>query len=129
MDVEANKALARTWFDEVMNNRDPAAIDRAYAEDYTYRGPGGTTVEGRREAKRVAEMLYEAMPDRVCTVVLQIAEGDHVVTRWVSRGTQTGPLMGRPATNQRVEVHGITISRIAGGRIAEDWEMVQVVGG
>ena len=76
----------------------------------------------------MVQTLYEAMPDRVSTVEMQIAEGDHVVTRWVSEGTQSGPLLGRPPTNEAVKVHGITISRILDGKIVEDWEILQVVG-
>lgn len=127
MSLEENKKLARTWFEEVMNDRDPTAIERAYSGDYRYAGPRVETVRGLEESKQIVEALYLAMPDRVSTVELQVAEGDHVVTRWVSRGTQTGPLMGRPPTNEPVEVHGITISRIAGGKIVEDWEIIQVV--
>lgn len=126
MSSETNKALARVWFDEVMNGRDPSAIDRAYAEDYAYRGPSGG-MRGRDEAKKVVEMLYAAMPDRVSTVEQQIAEGSYVVTRWVSRGTNTGPLMGHPPTGGPISVHGITISRIVSGLITEDWEIIQVV--
>ena len=128
MSYEGNKKLARTWFDEVMNNRDPSAIDGAYSANYRYAGPRGETVRGLEDTKRIVQALYEAMPDRVSTVEMQIAEGDLVVTRWVSRGTQTGPLMGRSPTNEPVEVHGITISRILDDEIIEDWEIIQVVG-
>lgn len=127
MTLEANKALARVWFDEVMNARDLAAIDRAYALDYTYSGPDGATVRGREELKRAAAALHEAIPDRVSTVERQVAEGDLVTTRWVSRGTHTGPLMGRLPSNRPVEVHGITISRIESGLIAEDWEIINIL--
>lgn len=129
MSLETNKAIARVWFDEVMNRRDPSAIGRAYAEDYRYAGPGGAKVRGRQETMRVVERLYGAIPDRVSTVERQIAEGDLVVTQWSSRGTNTGRLMGRPPTNAPVTVHGITISRISGGVVAEDWEIIKVVDG
>ncbi len=128
MSLEANKRLARVWFDEVMNGRDPSAIDRAYGTEYRYSGPGAGMVRGIEESKRIAEALYEAIPDRVSTIEMQLAEGDRVATRWVSRGTQAGHLMGRPPTNRPVEVHGITISRIVDGKIVEDWEIISVIG-
>jgi steroid delta-isomerase-like uncharacterized protein len=121
------KAIARGWFDEVMNAHDVSAIDRLYAADYTYRGPDGSAVVGRESAKQIALRLIEAIPDRVSIVEDQIAEGDRVVTRWVSRGTPTQPLMGREPTGRPVVIHGITISRIADGRIAEDWEILRLV--
>jgi predicted ester cyclase len=129
MSTEDNKALARVWFDEVMNRRDLSAIDRTYADDYRYSGPSGTTSRGREDAHRIAERLIEVMPDRVSIVEDQIAEGDTVVTRWVSRGTPVGPLLDREPDGGAVSVHGITISRIADGRITEDWELISWVDG
>ena len=123
MPLERNKAIARVWFDEVMNGRDPTAIYRTYAEDYRYRGPGGT-VEGHEGAREVAEHLIAAMPDRVSTVIAQVAEGDTVVTRWSSRGTPVLPIMGREPDGGPVVVHGLTMSTIRDGLIVEDWEIV-----
>jgi len=117
------KALARVWFDEVMNGRDVTAIDRAYAEDYRYTGPSGV-VEGRDGAAAIAERLIASMPDRASTVVEQIAEGDTVATRWMSRGTPVQPIMGHEPDGNTLVVHGITISHIRDGRIVEDWELV-----
>ena len=125
MPLERNKAIARVWFDEVMNGRDPSAIYRTYAEDYRYRGPGGS-VEGRDAAREIAEHLIAAMPDRVSTVVEQVAEGETVVTRWTSKGTPVLPVMGRQPNGEPVVVHGITISHLRDGVIAEEWELVEL---
>ncbi|MGA7097345.1 MAG: ester cyclase [Acidimicrobiia bacterium] len=122
-----NKTIARAWFDQVMNGRDISAIDQLYSHDYTYRGPEGRVARGLEQAKEMAQMLIEAMPDRMSIVEDQIAEGDKVVTRWVSRGTPSGPLLGRPADGRRIAVHGITISRISDGKIVEDWEILRMV--
>lgn len=121
------KAIARGWFDLVMNGRDISAIDRLYSDHYVYRGPDGSTAQGRDAAKAIAQRLIDAMPDRVSTVEEQVAEGDRVVTRWTSRGTPTMPLMGRPVDGRSVTVFGITISRIVDGRITEDWEILRMV--
>ncbi len=50
-----------------------------------------------------------------------MAEGDKVVTRWSARGTHEGELAGVGPTGNRVEITGITFSRIEGGKIAEEW--------
>ena len=122
-----NKSLARGWFELVLNGRDIDAIDRLYAEDYSYRGPGGIEMSGRDAAKQTARTLIEAMPDRLSTIVDQIAERDRVVTRWLSRGTPIRPLMGCEPDGRQVAVRGITISRIVEDRIEEDWEIIHVV--
>jgi steroid delta-isomerase-like uncharacterized protein len=127
METKDLKAVGRGWFEQVMNRRDIGAIDSLYAEDYVYRGPAGFEVHGREGAKDIARRLIDAMPDRVSTVEDQIAEGDRVVTRWVSRGTPTKPLAGRAPSGRSIAVHGVTISRIVDGRIAEDWEILHMI--
>lgn len=123
---DRNKALARVWLEEVMNQHDLEAIGRAYSEDYVYRGPGGHEMRGLDEARRVASSLIEAVPDRVATVHEQLAEGDRVTTRWSSRGTNTGSFFGKPPTGREMVVEGITITTIDQGKIVSDWEIMQV---
>jgi predicted ester cyclase len=49
----------------------------------------------------------------------QLAQDDLVATRWTSRGTQTGVLMGSEPTGKQVSVSGATISRLADGKLVE----------
>jgi predicted ester cyclase len=50
-----------------------------------------------------------------------IAEGDKVVIRFTTHGTQQGTLGGIPPTSKQVAVSTIEITRIAGDKIVEDW--------
>jgi steroid delta-isomerase-like uncharacterized protein len=68
-----------------------------------------------------------AFPDWHGTVDDIIAEGDTVVNRWTGHGTHLVELMGIPATGKPVTLTGITIFRIAGDKIVEEWtEMNQM---
>jgi predicted ester cyclase len=62
-----------------------------------------------------------ALSDLHITNEDMIAEGDKVVTRWTMRGKHTGEWMGIAPTGKQVEGIGISIHRIAGGKIVEDW--------
>ncbi len=73
-------------------------------------------------------MYRSAFPDTQITIEDQLAEGDMVATRWTARGTHQGELMGVPPSGNRVEVAGITISRIEGGKIEEDWDNYDALG-
>ena len=53
-----------------------------------------------------------------------IAAGERVVSQCTMRGTHTGVWMGVPPTGTKVSVPIITIHRIAGAKIAEDWVLV-----
>lgn len=109
------KALARRWFDEVINQRQVDAVDEIYAPDYVHHGTGGRDV-GREEARTIAQRLLDASADRHATVLDQLEEGDRVATRWQSVGTYEG---GRRAT-----MRGMIFSRVKGDRITEEWEIV-----
>jgi predicted ester cyclase len=52
-----------------------------------------------------------------------IAEGDKAVTRWTVRGTHQGETEEfGPPTGKRVEIKGLTMHRVEGGKIVEEWE-------
>jgi predicted ester cyclase len=51
----------------------------------------------------------------------QIAEGDLVATRCTVRGKHTGDGLGIAATHAAVDFTGMTITRIADGKILEAW--------
>jgi len=52
-----------------------------------------------------------------------IAEGDKVVSRWTVRGTHQGETeVFGPPTGRQFEVEGLTLHRLEGGKIVEEWE-------
>jgi len=120
----ANEALARRWFEEVINERNLDALPEIYAADYAYHGAGGLELRGLAPLRGFAASILAASTDRHATVERQVVEGDRVVTQFTSRGTQTGPFQGRPATGKEWVTEGIVISRIEDGKIAEDWEVI-----
>ena len=117
---ERNKALARRIFDELENQGKLALADEIFARDFVNHLPFGE-MHGTEGAKQFASMLRAGFPDLHTTVDDQIAEGDRVTTRWTARGTHTGEFLGVPPTSRRMEITGITISRIADGKIVEQW--------
>ncbi len=97
-------------------------VDELVAEDYVGYDPAmPEPTRGREGVKQFYSEFLAAYPDASLTIEHQIAEGDYVATRWTGRGTQKGDLMGIPATGKQVTVSGITVSRLKGGKIAEEW--------
>ena len=126
--VEAHKALARVWFDEVINRRNLDAMTNAYAVDYVHHGPEGVDIRGLSAARAFAASILAASDDRHAVIEQQVAEGDLVVTRFTSNGHHTGVFRGTEPTGKIWTTEGICISRIEGGKIAEDWEIVHQSG-
>ena len=79
------------------------------------------TVHGPEAFKEVIRGIRSAMPDVECEVHETITQGDKVVGRWTMRGTQTGELNGIPPTGKQVMLSGITIYRLADGKVVEEF--------
>jgi steroid delta-isomerase-like uncharacterized protein len=124
MSSEANKSIVRRWYEEVFSQGNFDLIPQLFSADWVNHdpsGPPGGWPVGLEGATVVAGAYRTAFPDIKITIDDQVAEGDRVVTRWTTRGTNTGSLMGMPATGRPATITGISIERIAGGKIAETW--------
>jgi steroid delta-isomerase-like uncharacterized protein len=124
MTVEANKQLVREFFERAFVEHDLEAAADMVTPDYSLHDPLRPDFEGGPEAFKRAQRAYEeAITGHRLTVEDQIGEGDKVVTRWTVIGTQRADLPGIPNRGKSFEVGGITISRVAEGRIAEEWQV------
>jgi steroid delta-isomerase-like uncharacterized protein len=121
MSTEDNKALIRRFYDEVFNKKNRAAIDEFFAPDHVdHTLPPGLPVDTEGTKQAIA-MTLSGFPDLRVTIEDMIAEGDKVVIRFTTHGTQQGTLGGIPPTGKQVAVSTIEITRIEGGKIVEDW--------
>ena len=125
-----NKALIRRWFDEVWNQGREDLIDELRAPDTVATGlaEGGTPAQGSAPFKAFFSNLRATLPDLHVTLEEMLAEGDKVAVRFSIEGTHYGDAMGVPPTGQRVRFGGISIARIAGGKIAEAWNNLDQLG-
>jgi steroid delta-isomerase-like uncharacterized protein len=73
-------------------------------------------------------MFRHAMPDVKLTLEDQIFTSDKVVHRWLLNGTDTGGVMGMPASGKTLAVSGTTTVRMKDGKIAERWANVDELG-
>ena len=121
------KAIARRYFEDVLNKGDAAAIDAIVANDVVFRNPP-YVVKGLDGFRKLVAGLRATFPDLHFTLEDEIAEGDKVATRWVMRGTQSGPVEGRAGTGKKMEVTGMDIFLITGGKIREVWVNMDSMG-
>ena len=126
--AEENKALIRRWF-AAMDTGDLDIIEELLPEDYVDHNPPLPDLPDGREGVRQAVLaLRHAFPDAVHTIEDQMAEGDKVMTRVRVRGTFQGEILGFAPTGKVVEVRGIAVHRVAGGRLVEHWAHMDMVG-
>ena len=125
MSTEDNKALVQKWVDEVLNTGDVSERSPAYdlvATDFVGHFPSLPPIHGLEAFRQFGASYFTAFPDLGITPEELIAEGDKVTMRYSWRGTHKGELMGIPATGKQVTASGISILRIANGKIAEQWD-------
>jgi steroid delta-isomerase-like uncharacterized protein len=118
---DANKALVRRVFEELIPAGDPAAMRVVLAPDFLDHDPLPGQPAGAAGGEYVVTTMHTAQPDLRFTIDDLVAERDRVTIRWTLQGTNTGPLLGRPPTGKPVELAAIVVFRIADGLIAERW--------
>ncbi len=113
---EMRRFVAR-HFEEFVNAKDLAAIDRNMSPDFLdHDGPGGRPTDRAGDRAMMAAM-YATFPDLRVEILDAVAEGDRVVVRNVWTGTHS-------KTGAKMEFHGFVMWRIAGGKLAERWATV-----
>jgi len=125
---EANKALVRRVMEESWNKRNMTLMDELLDPGYVYHGVVEGEIIGVEAMKQFLTWLYAAFPDAQHIIQEQVAEGDKVVTRFKSTGTPQVEFMGIAPSGKHITVDEVSISRIAGGRIVEDWNTWDVLG-
>jgi steroid delta-isomerase-like uncharacterized protein len=114
------KTISRRFFEEILSRGNFELVDELFTADYDAHTPIGV-FEGLKGAKQFASGLREAFPDLDVEVKEQVAEGDKVATLWRARGTHQGNFGGIPATGKSMEINGITMFRVADGKVLESW--------
>ena len=122
MSIEQNKVLIHRFYEEVWGKGNLDAADNVFAADYLRHDlRPGNPLAGPEGQKRIAREFRAAFPDLRMQVDLMIAEGDLVMARWTTEGTNTGAWGSVPATGKPVKFSGVNIFRIADGKVVELW--------
>jgi steroid delta-isomerase-like uncharacterized protein len=116
-----NKTLIRRYVEECIGKNDMSLMDELLAANYVWHGPSGDL--DLQAYKRFQPSVLAAFPDGYWTIDDMIAEGDRVAWRFTFHGTHRGEFMGFPATGRSFRLAGLVISRVAEGKIAEEWEI------
>jgi predicted ester cyclase len=109
--VSAEAAIARKALEQVCARGDLELARECYAPDFVDH-VNALDLHGHEGIRKSTDLYRALFDDLQIRVADQVSEGDRVVSRWVMTGSNRG---------RRTEPSGITISRVDGGRIVEDW--------
>jgi len=124
---EENKAIVRRYI-EAFNNQTPGVIDEVVADDFVDHHYPPELPRGPEGPKLWWNALYGAFPDGREKIEDVGADGDKVVVRFTFSGTHQGEFAGIPATGKPFSISGISIARVADGKLVEWWENADALG-
>ena len=118
----AGEAVVRRFYEQMCNERKNELAPELFTTDHVLHDPQVPGPPG---------------PDGMVAVISTYQEGvnghwgieeifstdDRVTVRWTGSGTHVGDVNGIAPTGKPVKVDAISIHRIAGGKIAETWEV------
>ena len=112
---ELNKAVVRDCYAQASAGNFDALPDLV-TDDYVLHPDG---IRGADGLAKMVQGHRDAILDLSVTIDHQFAEDEFVVTRFTLRGHHV--------TDHDVEVTGLAVSRFSDGKIAEEWEIVDVM--
>ncbi len=125
MSTEENKAIVRRFFELL-------ALDQRVPEEllgpgFTYHVAGSPPKDLEATRQRVA-VFSAAFSDIKHIEEDMVAEGDRVAFRTRLEMTHTGEYMGIAGSDERISVVEMGIMRIANGKVAEMWGILDTLG-
>ena len=121
-----NAAVVQRWI-QAYNDRDIVGEEAARTADYVGHVPGFPPFDNAGW-KQFVWGFSASFPDLHLTVEDTVSEGDKVAARITFRGTHRGEFMGIPPTGRQVTFSSMEMNCIVGGRVAEHWVVLDVLG-
>jgi hypothetical protein len=117
-----NVAIARRWYQEVWNDKNPKSIYELMhpsALAHSSLGP----IRGPENWKTLFwDVFHGAFSDIRLTVEDAADAGQNVMVRWRATMKHTGPALGIPISHKVVEIFGLSWVVIRDGQIVEGWD-------
>jgi steroid delta-isomerase-like uncharacterized protein len=118
----SNKATAKRFFDEVINQGKFELIDELVSPDFVEHDEFPGVGEGREGVKQFFTMFKAAFPDIKFTLNDLLEEGDKIVAHAMVTGTHKGEFLDIPPTGKSIELRSIDIVRFGSdGKVVEHW--------
>ena len=121
---DQDDTIQHRWFTEVWNKGRAEAIDEMMSPDVIGHGlvdESGNEIRGAEAFKSFYRSFRGAFPDIQVIVEDTVSEGDKIVARCTVRATHTGEGIGPAPSNKPVDITGLCLVRVEGGKIAESW--------
>jgi steroid delta-isomerase-like uncharacterized protein len=127
MSAQENEVAVRRWI-EAWNAHDVDAVEGLLVPDFVRHDANLPDVAGPAGQRDFMLGVFGAFPDIRFEPQHLTAQGDIVVARIGVRGTHRGEFLGVPATGRAVAVQSVETFRLADGKVAEQWVLMDALG-
>ena len=127
MPAEDPKAVIRLWI-AAWNAQDLDAAEELLAPEFVRHDANLPDVVGPQAERQLIAGNLAAFPDLHFEIEQLIAEGDLVAARYRVQGTHQGDFLGIPGTGRPVTIQAVESYRLAGGKLAEQWVVMDALG-
>lgn len=116
----SSKKLLELWGDNAVHQASDYLADN-YVNHQMPDAAGGTSSKSLSEWKALVTDFHEGFSDVKMEVLLQVAEGDYVCSRWRMTATNTGAFRDADATGRTTTWTGVHTDRYEGDKLVESW--------
>lgn len=124
----ADEAVVRRFYEEMNNDRKLELAPDLFTSDHEFHDPQIPGVPNGPEGVAATVKVYQEGVEGHWEIEDIFSTDDKVIARWTGSGTHVGEVNGIPATGKKISVDAIAIHRMAGGKIAETWEVWDTLG-
>ena len=125
----SNETLARTFLQAWAADGEPILDDLADPDIVVSYTHFPDPLRGRHAFRQALRKTHDYFPDLAIEAEEVITCADEAVVRWIYRAThRRGEMFGVQARGARVEVRGISIYHIEGGRVRKESGVVDNLG-
>lgn len=115
-----SKYLLELWGDNALHKSDEY-LSPGYVNHQMPDAASGTSTLALAEWKALVADFHTGFSDVTMEVLLQVAEGNYVCSRWRMTAKHTGTFKELPATGLTSSWTGVHTDRYDGGKLVESW--------
>lgn len=124
-EVQTGAPVVRQFW-SAFNRADWPSLDALVTPDYVHHPPGQSLT--LQQFKDGGAWVHHGMADYELRIDALVEQGDKVAIQWTARGKHVGSFFGEEPTGREIVVQGMHFHKIVGGRISEDWEVIDFDG-
>ena len=114
---EENLAIAKRFFNEVLNEGKFSVLDEILADDVEFSLPTEGALSGKEAVRGYVSYLRGAFSNLNFAIENEVADENKVAIRWHLTGTHSGEFNGVPASGNAIDDYGIDFIDFWGGKI------------